>query len=162
MRKYYKSKAKVYSLALSCILLTLFGAILMWCVFETTPAKIAGIGFLFLGLVLSIPQIRPQLSQTISLHQNYLAFFNCYDRHHKPPMNVKMEYGDIIRLGYSGSQYIPVSEALIVQTSDETIYVDFNFKNYLKLWNDIISIVRTNPHVQVDQRLKSRLEKFCR
>ena len=159
MNIYTKSKNKIYILIFCCATTIGLSIIFIWSFIKFLNIKVMSTGTLILGLSIAISRIKPQFNQIIRIHEEEIYFANCYDKVHNPPMDVEIKYNEIVKLTYSGTKIIPMSELLIVETSNEKIYIDFNFNNYMKLWYDIYQkSMDNNPLIKVDERLVKRLE----
>lgn len=78
---------------------------------------------------------------------------------HDRPDSTFVEFNEIESITYSGIKYIPMSEMLLIKSKSGTIYVDFNFKNYLTVWKDVIcTCKKNNPYICIDIKVRKRLK----
>lgn len=158
MKTYEKSKIKVIALVITVILIFV-GSFCFLIIHLNTTIKITFTGTILVGLIMGVSQSKIQLFQKIIIESDSFLFINCYDKIHKPPVQLKIPFKDITELKYHGTKYIPINEIMIVTDGTETVYLDFNFENYLLLWEDIyLKCIEVNQNLKVDDNLKKRLK----
>lgn len=95
-------------------------------------------------------KIKPQFYQKIEIGDK-ITFID-------GPASITASPNEVVKLTYSGTKWIPMSEMMAIETKRETIYVDFNFKNYRQAWKDVIELSReANSSVVIDNKLIKRI-----
>ena len=152
---YKKSKIKIYVMIISIFLLTfLVGLFII--LFATRkmslPPFIACLFVATLFMFIYYPQLRKEATQFLEVNNDKIVLYDNIS-------SVTMLYTEINKITYHGTKLIGISERITIHSKTETINIDYNYKKYLKIWKEVITLcLLKNSHVTIDKRIRKRTE----
>lgn len=154
MNKYFKkSRVKVTALIFFIIIVEIFGTLFF--IFFINMKQGASIYiFIVLGVlaIYSVIKVKSQYDEYLIVNPAEIKLVDS-------PIVWQTKFTEIKKIKYTGLQWIPMSEVLVIESEVDTIYVDFNFIRYLEVWKDILDIcLEQKPDIDVDPRLIKRLK----
>lgn len=152
--KYYCNKKKVILLLLVILVICGIGigfsikwipSISICAVCISTIAMLCGVAFI---------NVLSNLKAELIIEKDYIES----KRGNK---SVKLFYKDIQSIKYRGIKLIPVFDIIaIFAQNGKMIFIDFNFENYLHLWEQVVKrCLEANRNINIDKTILSRISK---
>lgn len=149
---YRKSKIKISLLIITIALIFITSVFILSYNFINSRSSTFFIIFIFISLlIISLNKIKSQFKEYLVI-QDKIMFISV-------PRSWQIEFNKIKRIGYVGTKFLPMSEMMTIESDIDTIYIDFNFSHYTKVWNEVLDIcIENNTQIQVDNKLLKRLK----
>ena len=142
---FYKSKNKI-NLLLICLLLMLVGIPLVLRILNIihTIAAFAAADVVFLPF--AFHNVLKQKRQSLEINEK-IKFFNGTEI-------TSIDIAHIRSLKYKGLFFVPMSEMMVIESINrDSIYIDFNFIKYKKIWGYILDVCKQNPNIEIESQL---------
>lgn len=106
-----------------------------------------------LFMIISYPQLKTQANQFLQVSKDKIVLVDNLS-------SVSMEYAEINKIVYHGTRLIVMTEHITLHSETKTINIDFNYKKYLKVWQEAATLcLLGNNQVVIDERIRKRTER---
>ena len=152
---YKKSAKRITALLFCMIFMLVIGVLILLYLAVYTDSNRVGY---FFGIVSAIGYfVWILIPNIISMYRQKLYINDCiaFDNLNNC---TQINFDEIIEINYKGTKFFPLSEMIIIKSLKDSIYVDYNFKDYLNIWQEIISLCQErNLNINIDSKIIKRL-----
>ena len=155
MDKVYRANyKKVTVLLVTFILMGFIFLIWLWLYIHQFSLKIIITVFALSFFMPSIYKIKQDFNMMLTLNNICLQSA----RYRKV---IAVNWNAIKQIEYTGMKHFKLSDMMIIHSDKEDIYVDFNYKEYRKLWWEIIRLTKqANPQAIIDKEFFNMIDNL--
>lgn len=149
---YKKSKIKISFLIITIALIFIASVFVLSYSFINIRSSTVFIVFIFISLlIISLNKIKSQFKEYLIIGDRVMFI--------SVPLSWQIEFNKVKRIGYIGTKFLPMSEMMTIESDVDTIYIDFNFSHYKRVWSEVLgTCLENNTKIQVDNKLLKRLK----